>query len=252
METPPLVPNLVPTKTATTLGSSDLPKTLAHLGTEILQILLLLGGVVAVLYLLYAGFRYVTSGGDAEKAKSARAGIFSSIVGVIIIASAFALVHFGIRIGSFVSDGAGTKISANDGSNNDVINQPKVIKNPTDPNVPVINNPVLAPVTPDTYPFNGPGYAMDVIKRCAGTDNPNYPVTQSSCYSKILDDHDNFCASVANAPSANFITSRYCSGKTHDEADKDSYCQDLLAAEEANGSQPYAECVARQKANRPS
>ena len=235
--TPPPVPNLVPKPATGSLGSSDLPKTVTHLGTEILQIMLLLGGVIAVLYIIYAGYRYVSAGGDADKAKTARAGIFSAIFGVIIIASAFSIVHFGITLGSFVGGSAGNGISANKGESTDVVNQPA-----TKPVTPVNGtDPGKTPVSSngDSYASSGPGYSADVLARCTNRDQQ---ITQTSCYPVILNDHDNFCGSTALDSNGNPYTSVYCSGKSNDQIDKQQYCEAILAAEQENGSPPYAEC----------
>jgi len=65
-------------------------------------ILLALGLGIAVIILILGGIRYLTSGGDAEKAGSAKGMIVNAIIGIIIIlAAAFllALVQ-GLLLGS--------------------------------------------------------------------------------------------------------------------------------------------------------
>jgi type III secretory pathway component EscU len=66
------------------------------IASRVLQIVLLVAGVVAVFYLIYSGFLYLTAGGDAAKAKTARAGIINAIIGIIIILIAFAIVRFAV------------------------------------------------------------------------------------------------------------------------------------------------------------
>jgi hypothetical protein len=53
-----------------------------------------LGGLVAVIIIIIGGFRYVTSGGDANKAASARSAIIGAIIGLVIIATAETIVYF--------------------------------------------------------------------------------------------------------------------------------------------------------------
>lgn len=51
-------------------------------------------GVVAVAFILYGGFKYVTSGGDSGKIASAQTTIIYGLVGVVVAALAQVLVRF--------------------------------------------------------------------------------------------------------------------------------------------------------------
>lgn len=51
-------------------------------------------GIAAVIIIIVAGLKYVTSGGDAAKAKSAKETIVSAVIGLIVIAVAAELVGF--------------------------------------------------------------------------------------------------------------------------------------------------------------
>jgi len=62
--------------------------------TNIFQIVLSLLGIIAVLMIVVAGQRYITSNGEPEKIKQARNMIIYSLVGLIIAALAFAVVTF--------------------------------------------------------------------------------------------------------------------------------------------------------------
>ena len=68
--------------------------TFAAFVTHILAIALYLGGVLAVLYLIWGGVIYVTAGGDQEKATQARTAIVNAIIGIVIIALALVLVNW--------------------------------------------------------------------------------------------------------------------------------------------------------------
>jgi beta-lactamase regulating signal transducer with metallopeptidase domain len=61
---------------------------------KIINILSVVIGAVAVVMIIIGGFRYVTSGGNAESTKSARQTIVYAIVGLIIVALAQIIVHF--------------------------------------------------------------------------------------------------------------------------------------------------------------
>lgn len=65
-----------------------------------INIILLIAGVLAVLFLLWSGLKYITSAGDPEKAKSARAGIINAVIGIVIVVAAFYIVRFAVSIGN--------------------------------------------------------------------------------------------------------------------------------------------------------
>jgi hypothetical protein len=58
----------------------------------IFEMILRLGGMAAVGYFIYSGFRFVTSQGNPEVAAQARKGLLSAIVGLIIMILAANLV----------------------------------------------------------------------------------------------------------------------------------------------------------------
>ena len=51
-------------------------------------------GVVAVIMLVIAGFRYTVSGGDAKAVETAKNQIMYAIIGIVICVLAFAIVTF--------------------------------------------------------------------------------------------------------------------------------------------------------------
>lgn len=61
---------------------------------NVIGILSFLVGLVAVLMIVIAGFRFVTSNGDAATAKSARETIVYAVIGIIITVMAYAIVNF--------------------------------------------------------------------------------------------------------------------------------------------------------------
>ena len=60
----------------------------------IINILSAIVGVVAVIMIIFGGFKFITSGGDASSTKSARDTILYAIVGLVIVAIAQAIVWF--------------------------------------------------------------------------------------------------------------------------------------------------------------
>ena len=51
-------------------------------------------GLIAVIIILIGGFKWMTSGGDSEKIKSARQLMTNGIIGLVIIVLAYAIVTF--------------------------------------------------------------------------------------------------------------------------------------------------------------
>jgi hypothetical protein len=62
--------------------------------TNIINIFSMIVGIVAVIMLIYGGFRYVTSGGDSGAITSAKNTILYAIVGLVIVAISQAIVQF--------------------------------------------------------------------------------------------------------------------------------------------------------------
>ncbi len=60
---------------------------------RIVEILLAIAGLVAVIFLIVGGFRYITAGGNEETAESAKKTITNAIIGIVIIILAFVIVR---------------------------------------------------------------------------------------------------------------------------------------------------------------
>lgn len=75
---------------ATGLGSKDVRETIA----QIIRVALGLLGIVAVVIILIGGFKWMTAGGNEEQVGEAKKWIFSGVIGLAIILSAYALASF--------------------------------------------------------------------------------------------------------------------------------------------------------------
>jgi hypothetical protein len=51
-------------------------------------------GILLLIYILYAGFLWMTAGGEDAKVKTATAMIKNAIIGLLIIIAAFAITNF--------------------------------------------------------------------------------------------------------------------------------------------------------------
>jgi hypothetical protein len=61
---------------------------------KIVNVLSTIIGVIAVIMIIWGGFKYITSGGDSNQVASARNTIIYAIVGLIIVALAQFIVRF--------------------------------------------------------------------------------------------------------------------------------------------------------------
>jgi uncharacterized membrane protein YidH (DUF202 family) len=72
------------------LGTADLPSTIASIIRTILGFL----GIVAVVIILFGGFKWMTSGGNEDKVAEAKKLMISGVIGLVIVLSAFAIASF--------------------------------------------------------------------------------------------------------------------------------------------------------------
>ncbi|MBI2426513.1 MAG: hypothetical protein HYV34_01575 [Candidatus Kerfeldbacteria bacterium] len=72
------------------LSTADLVSTV----TKVIQWVLGLLGLVAVIMIIIGGFRWMTAGGNEEKVEAAKKILTASIIGLIIVLLAWAIVIF--------------------------------------------------------------------------------------------------------------------------------------------------------------
>jgi hypothetical protein len=82
------------------INNSGLPHTQATSSTitTVFNLLLSIMGAITFLILVIAGLRYVVSEGDPTKVAESRRMIIYSLVGLVVIASATAIVNFALKI----------------------------------------------------------------------------------------------------------------------------------------------------------
>ncbi|HWQ99499.1 MAG TPA: hypothetical protein VN397_01475, partial [Candidatus Methylomirabilis sp.] len=90
-------------------GTIKLPSTDPRvIAARIINVALGLVGVILVVIIIYAGFLYMTSGGDAEKTQTALKYIRNAVIGLIIVLSSWAIARFVIdRLISATGEGGG-------------------------------------------------------------------------------------------------------------------------------------------------
>ena len=67
---------------------------LSTIAKKVINILSIIVGIVAVIMIIYGGFKYITSGGDTGNVSGAKNTLIFAIVGLIIVALAQFIVHF--------------------------------------------------------------------------------------------------------------------------------------------------------------
>ncbi len=68
--------------------------TIATIASKIVNIFSIIVGAVAVIMIIYSGFRYITSGGDSGRVGSAKNSLIYAILGLVVVAIAQLIVHF--------------------------------------------------------------------------------------------------------------------------------------------------------------
>jgi hypothetical protein len=71
------------------IGSGDIPTFLSNILTVVIQI----GTMISVFFIIYAGFKYVTAGGDEKKISSAHQMLLWACVGAAILIGAQTIVN---------------------------------------------------------------------------------------------------------------------------------------------------------------
>lgn len=80
-------------------GSVD-PKNIV---TNLINYALFFIGALALIFVIWGGILFVTSGGDAEKTTKARNTLLYAIIGVVVVVLAYAIVNWASGLGGTLS-----------------------------------------------------------------------------------------------------------------------------------------------------
>jgi len=87
-------------------GTNDCGGTgVAKLTSAIVGILSIIVGIAAVIVIIIAGFKYITSGGEASKIASAKTTLIYALVGLVVVVLAQVIVHFAINAATTATTG---------------------------------------------------------------------------------------------------------------------------------------------------
>jgi hypothetical protein len=67
---------------------------IAILISNLIQIALTLAGLLAVIFIIYAGIQYIVSQGDPGRVQSAKSTLRNAIIGLVLTSGAYFLVNF--------------------------------------------------------------------------------------------------------------------------------------------------------------
>jgi len=69
-------------------------RALPLIGLAVLEIMLRIAGLIGFIFVIYGGFKYITSQGEPDKTKQSRQTITNSLIGIVISIIAAAAVSF--------------------------------------------------------------------------------------------------------------------------------------------------------------
>lgn len=75
-------------------GTDTAESKVSGIVTDAINLISIIVGILAVIMIIYAGFKFVTSAGNPETTKSARNTILYAIIGLVIVAFAQFIVKF--------------------------------------------------------------------------------------------------------------------------------------------------------------
>ncbi len=79
--------------TSSCVVDAEFPGSIPAILLAIFEILLRISGILAVIFIIYGGFQYLTSTGEPDKAKAARTTIINALVGMMIAMFATVIVN---------------------------------------------------------------------------------------------------------------------------------------------------------------
>lgn len=78
-------------------------QTFSGLLNGLLSFVLIISALLVLFFLISGGFDWITSGGDKGKTEKARSKIVAAVIGIVIVASSFAILQLVIRFLGFTS-----------------------------------------------------------------------------------------------------------------------------------------------------
>ncbi len=94
------------TTSSTGCTSASANGSISAIASQVVNIFSIIVGVIAVIMIIYGGFKYITSGGDSGNVSGAKNTLIYAVVGLIIVALAQFIVHVVLTTSSSVNTSA--------------------------------------------------------------------------------------------------------------------------------------------------
>lgn len=79
---------------STAFDETGEPDNIIIIVARVIKVFLGLLGIIFVVLLVWAGFKWMTAGGDDDKVKEARDQIFVAVIGLLIVLASYTIAHF--------------------------------------------------------------------------------------------------------------------------------------------------------------
>ena len=79
---------------------------LTNIARQVVTLFSYIVGIISVIFIIYGGFRYITSGGDSNNVSSAKNTLIYALIGLVIVALAQFIVNFVFSTASGATDAA--------------------------------------------------------------------------------------------------------------------------------------------------
>jgi hypothetical protein len=80
---------------------------ISTLAVKIVNLFSIIVGIVSVIMIIYAGFRYVTSGGESNSISSAKNTLIYAIIGLVVVVLSQLIVHYVLNTAQSVTTPSG-------------------------------------------------------------------------------------------------------------------------------------------------
>ena len=67
--------------------------------TSVINLIVLIAGALAVIYLIYSGILYITAAGNPDQAKKGQQGVINAIIGIVIIVATYFIIRVAVDLG---------------------------------------------------------------------------------------------------------------------------------------------------------
>jgi hypothetical protein len=97
--------NIATNNTSSTTGctNQEANGSIKAIANQVVNIFSVIVGVIAVIMIIFGGFKYITSGGDSGNVSSAKNTLIYAVVGLIIVALSQFIVHVVLSTSSTVT-----------------------------------------------------------------------------------------------------------------------------------------------------